>query len=257
MLALIEQKSIGFADAVLTCTEQMRRALVRRGAGLGDVSVMMNTGNPDLIGDPILPDPAGCDEDAFRVVTHGTITKRYGHDVLIQAMAIVAREVPGARLEIMGDGTWRAELEQLAKGLDLDGVVDFAGYVPLDELISRLRAADCGVVSLPRNIETDLIHTHKMHEYMALGIPVVVSRTEAVEAYYDSGVCFFEAGDEEDLAQALLSLYESPDARYRLASDALEAYDRHSPSKQKARYLDVVRSLLGHGPSRRHGYGGA
>lgn len=93
---------------------------------------------------------------------------------------------------------------------------------------------------------------------MALGIPAVVSRSEAVEAYYDdTAVCFFEPGDEEDLARALISLYQSPNARYRLASNALKAYDKHSPSKQKARYLDVVHQLLGHRPSHRHGYGGA
>ncbi len=109
-------------------------------------------------------------------------------------MPLVLKEVPEAVLEIMGRGNWKEELEQFVETSGLSQAVTFMGYLPLDDLISRLRTADCGVVPMPKNIETDLIHTNKMHEYMALGVPVIISRTKAVEAYYDDTcLCFFEA----------------------------------------------------------------
>lgn len=249
VLIAIEQSSIRFADAALTCTEQMRHAFVLRGANPNNVFVMLNAANPELFRDPRLPDPADQGDGTFHVVTHGTITKRYGHDFLIRAMALVVEKVPGARLEIMGMGNRRTELRRLVDRLGLGGVVTFVGYVPADELVRRLREAGCGVVSLIRNIETDLVHTYKMQEYMALGIPVVTTRTRAVEAYYDDTcVCFVESGNEQDLAQAIIRLHDNPHMRHSLAKNALRVYERYSAPKQEAHYIKLVQRLLGRAP---------
>lgn len=245
LVRVVEQKSIAFADAALTCTEPMRRAFVQRGANPDKVFVMLNAADPNLFQNPILPNPNPKQKCSFRIVTHGTITKRYGHDVLIRAMPLVLKEVPEACLDIMGQGNWQPELEQMVKVSGLEHAVTFLGHLPLDELLNHLRMADCGVVSLPRNIETDLIHTNKMHEYMALGIPVVISRTQAVEAYYDdSCLCFFEAGNEQDLARALISLHHHPQQQYNLAHQALRAYEKYSAPRQKNYYSNLIQNLV-------------
>jgi glycosyltransferase involved in cell wall biosynthesis len=241
----VEQLSIKFADAALTCTEQMRLAFVSRGADPGKISVMLNSPNPEFIRDPALPNPAAQSNGTFRIVTHGTITERYGHDVLIRAMPLVLDKVPGARLEIFGAGSWRAYLEDLIESCGVGQAVSFAGYVPLDDLINRLQRADCGIVPMPRNPETDLIHTHKMQEYMVLGVPVIISRTTSVEYYFDDTcVRFFESGDERDLAQAIIDLYQNPQTRYHLARNALAVYEKYSAPAQRKHYAALVRDLI-------------
>ena len=244
MIAL-EQHGIRFADAALTCTEQMRQRFIERGADPDKIFVMMNAIDPELFNQPTLPDPALEKNAQFRMVMHGTITRRYGHDILIRAMVPVLEKVPQARLEIMGRGEWQPELEQLVETLGLGAAVTFAGYLPVDELIDRLRAADCGVVPMPQNVETDLIHTYKMQEYMALGIPVIISRLKAVEATYDgASVCFFEPGNELDLARAIIRLYDHPRARYDLAKNALKAYETYGSSRQRKCYTRLVQTVL-------------
>ena len=65
-----------------------------------------------------------------------------------------------------------------------------------------------------------------MFEYIALGIPIVISRTAAVEHdFSDDSLCFFEAGDETALADALFSLYRDIDKRISLATRATEVYE--------------------------------
>lgn len=244
LLITAEQKSIAFADMTFTCTEQMRQAFIRRGANPDKVFVMLNAADPYLFCCPVLPDTTAQVTQPFRIVTHGTITKRYGHDVLIRAMPLVLKEIPEAVLEIMGQGNLKEELEHIVETTGLSRAVTFMGYLPLDELVNRLRSADCGIVSMPKNIETDLIHTNKMHEYMALGVPVVISRTTAVEAYYDdSCLCYFEAGNEQDLARAIINLYHHPDTRYQLAKNALKAYEKNSAPGQKHYYSELVLAL--------------
>jgi glycosyltransferase involved in cell wall biosynthesis len=241
----VEQWSIRFADVALTCTEQMRAAFVGRGASPDKMHVMLNLPHPEFLREPVLPNPSAQVNGTFRIVTHGTITDRYGHDVLIRAMPFVVSKVPGARLEIYGEGNYREHLENLVEQCGVGEAVTFAGYLPLEDLINRLRHADCGIVSMPRNAESDLIHTHKMQEYMVLGVPVVISRTKAVEYYFDDkSVRFFEPGNQHDLAEAILDLYRNPVTRYHLAKHALEVYEGHSAPVQRSRYSRLVQGLV-------------
>jgi glycosyltransferase involved in cell wall biosynthesis len=244
-LVAVEQWSIRFADVALTCTEQMRRAFAGRGARPDRMHVMLNSPNPEFVREPALRSPTTRADGTFRIVTHGTITERYGHDVLIRAMPAVLKKVPGAYLEIYGAGNRREYLEDVVEKCSLSDAVNFAGYLPLEELINRLQLADCGIVPMPRNMESDLIHTHKMQEYMVLGVPVIISRTKAVEYYFDDTcVRFFESGNEQDLAQAIIDLYENPEARYQLAKNALQVYERYSARTQRDYYSRLVQGLV-------------
>ena len=49
-------------------------------------------------------------------------------DHLIQAMAIVREEVPGARLVIVGTGDRRRALEALSRSMGLGDAVQFHGF---------------------------------------------------------------------------------------------------------------------------------
>ena len=248
LMIAAEQGAIRFADYALTCTEQMRETYVSRGADPDKIAVMLNVADPVLFSGPVLTDEQPGTDGAFCIVTHGTIKARYGHDVLIRAMPQVLEAVPGARLQIMGDGPLRAEYEALARDLGLAHAVEFAGFVPYDELLARLRAAHCGVVPLVSTPETERIHTFKMYEYMALGIPVVISRTWAVEATLDDEmVCFFTPGDPADLARALIRLHGDPALRRRLAARALAWYEQHGPEQQQAVFLRAVERTVGRG----------
>jgi len=245
LIVLAEQLSIKFADHAVTCTEQMRETFVRRGANPAKIDVMLNVADPALFGDPVLPDPEAQPNSHFRIVNHGTIKERYGHETLIEAMAYLIEEVPGARLDIMGAGPLRPELEALVQELGLEGVVTFAGFVPDDELMARLRSAHCGTVPLISTPETELIHTFKMYEYMALGLPVVISRTAAVEAYFDeSTLCFFEPGNARDLAGVLTRLSRDVVLRHCLANNALKWYEMYGPAQQKAKFREIVGGLV-------------
>ena len=58
-----------------------------------------------------------------RLVPHKQI------DHIIAAMPALAREFPGIRLRVLGDGWWRDELETQAAGLDVADQVEFLGFV--------------------------------------------------------------------------------------------------------------------------------
>lgn len=238
----LEQRSIEFADIAVTCTDQMKDAVVSRGADPEKVAVMLNVGTPKLLAGAALPDPHAEDEDSFRIITHGSVIRRYGHEVLVRAMPYVVERVPHARLDIFGKGELVPELQALVEQLHLENHVFIRGYVPQAELLDTLRRAHVGVIPTIKNPESDLSHTHKMYEFIALGVPVVISRTTSVEAYFDEGcVHYFDSGDAHGLADAIIDLYLHPVKRYQLAKCALDLYEQeYNPASQKQAYLDVV-----------------
>jgi glycosyltransferase involved in cell wall biosynthesis len=88
------------------------------------------------------------------------------------------------------------------------------------------------------------VHTSKMFDYMAIRKPIVMTRVKAVEEYFDdSSLQFFTTGDAEDLARAVLELYQNPQRRRELVANAGLIYDRNKWSVQSVAYCETMESL--------------
>jgi glycosyltransferase involved in cell wall biosynthesis len=243
LIARMEQACLRFADMTVTCTEQMRQAMIKRGGDPDKIGIVLNVTVFPNTTTVSAPDPDTNKE--FRIATHGTIIKRYGHEVLIRAMALVVKQVPQAHLEIIGRGNLEAELKRQVEELGLQKHVTFAGFLPADDMLRRLSRAHVGVVPLLRNPEADIIHTHKMFEFISFGTPTVISRTSAGEAYFgDDSLYFVEAGNPESLANALIDLANNPEKRQSLVSNARQMFDQYAPAKQRAAFVRIVNNLL-------------
>jgi glycosyltransferase involved in cell wall biosynthesis len=245
-LGFCEQVSIRFADAAITCTDQMRERFVERGARKEKIGVILNSFDDQRF-DPRRYLAVKRDREHFVLVFHGTIDDMYGLDLVVRAIARLRDRIPGLQLRIYGDGPRRGSIEALAKELRVDDLVWFSGaWVPMDELLPRIAAADVGVVAIRRDACFDLTHSNKMYDLIALRKPVVTSRTRAVEAYFGDE-CFqlFESGNEEDLARAILELYEDPELRERLVQRATEINEPYRWVHQAKHYVELVERLAG------------
>ena len=245
VLAGVEQASIRFADASVTCTEQQREAFASRGADPQRIGVVLNSSDEELF--DVRRYPRTADEDPlFRVICHGTIEPHYGLDTLVRAAALLRDEIPELRVEIFGDGTYRDELVRLVAELGVEDLVCFSdGVVPYEELLQALARADAGVVAMKRDAFRDLTHCNKMFDFVVMRTPAAVSRTRSVEAYFDDdSFRFFQAGDEHDLARALRELHRDPQLRRRLAEHAVEVAEPYRWPRQRERYLSLVEGLL-------------
>ena len=244
VLAAAEQASIRFCDRVITCTEQMRETFVARGAPRDKIAVVLNSSD-EAIFDVKRHPPAPRRPDRFALICHGAIEESYGLDTVLRAAALLRGEIPGLRVAIFGEGTYRPELERLVGRLGLDRSVHFSdGFVPIEQLVAAIADADAGVVALRRNAFRDLTHCNKMFDFIAMRRPALVSRTRSVEAYFDDS-CFamFESGNEHDLARAVRALHRDPRLGERLARRAAEASMPYRWTSQRRVYLAVVEEL--------------
>ncbi len=245
-VALAEQCSIRFADHAITVTEAMRRRFIERGAPPERLTVVMDGADESAFDRARRPPRPTTLADRFVLVSHGTIEPQYGLDTAIEAVALLADEMPGLRLQIIGDGSHRVALQALTQAAGVADRVWFSdGFVPMDELVTAIAEADVGVVAMRRDPFRDLTLAGKMFDFVAMGVPMVVSRTRSVEEVFGDG-CFesFRSGDPGDLARAVRRLYGDPELRRRYASRAAVTVRPFAWSVQRQRYQELVRGLV-------------
>ena len=251
LIAVLEQLSIRFADLVITPTEGMRATFVGRGADPDKIVVVMDGADEEMFRPPAASGATGR-RPRCTLLCHGTVEERYGLDVVIRAVALLRDEIADLRFEIYGDGSYLGTLRQLAARLGVEDRVHFSGgFVPADELVRAIAAADIGVVAMKRDPFRDVTLAGKLFDFIAMRMPMVVSRTRSVEQAFDPS-CFelFESGDVEDLARAIRVLHADPERRQRIAERAAEVAEPYRWANQREVYLRVVRRLLAVPPRR-------
>jgi glycosyltransferase involved in cell wall biosynthesis len=244
-MGLVEQASIRFSDAAITCTNQMREAFIGRGAAPDKVGVVLN-GADEKIYNPSAFAVKQREPGRFVLISHGTVEERYGLDTIIRAMGLLREDIPGLHLLVYGEGSYLDELRRLAHELGLEDRVYFSGsLVPLPDLLRAIATADAGVVAMKRDRFRDLTLCNKMYDFIAMQKPVISSRTRAVEEYYGNS-CFliFEPNDESDLARAIRDLYTDPELGPRLVRQAQEVNDPYRWPRQREIYAATVETLL-------------
>lgn len=244
--ALVEQAAIRFADRVVTCTEEMKDVFVSRGAPAGKIDVVLNAADEAIFDVESYP-PQPREPGHFRLICHGSVEDRYGHDTLIEAVALLRDEIPELRLEVYGEGSFLAEVEELTRQRGVEDRVWFAGeYVPIEQLLTALARSDAGVVAMKKDAFRDLTHCNKMYDLIAMRCPAVISRTRSVRNYFGED-CFeyFDAGDPADLARAIRELHSAPQLGDRLVERAWEVNEPYRWPHQRQIYRRSVESLLG------------
>ena len=245
ILKIAEQSALAYVDAALTVTQQLKDTYVSRGANPNKISVILNVPESRFLELENAGENAMEDSEHFTLISHGAIEERYGHDTMLEAVALIKSQIPGLRLRILGQGSYQEKFLALISQMGLEDCVQYLGWVPLFQMIQELRAADVGIVAQKSSPYSNLVHTGKMYEFIALGKPVLASRLKSVEAYFpEDALYYFEPGNAESLAQGIWDLYQHPAKRRALVENAQKLYDQYKCEKQKEIYLSVYRALL-------------
>jgi len=236
---------VKLADFVLTTEHTKRDRLLENGLTESKSYVLMNLADPAVFVERPIPDAPDDPDGPFRIVYHGTLARRLGVDITVQAIALLRDSIPNIRFEITGDGEQKSELEALVSELGIEEQVHFSdGLVPAWALPDRLAGADLAVLASRRNTATDLMLPVKLLEYVRLGIPAVVVGTRTIQHYFDEDmVRFVPEGSPEAVAAVVADLYTHPRARLEMARNARRFYDEYNFADQYARYIEIVRAL--------------
>jgi len=228
----IERVSATISDRIVTVSYAMRDELVSYGYSEQKIRVVHN----------------GVDEkkydvsrfssrqiEAFRqrigighapmILFIGRLTWVKGADTLVLAMTHVIREIPNAKLVILGVGDMEQMLSHMVHNLHLEqNVILHFVMVPEDERLLYYAASD--VVALPSKYEPfGIVCT----EAMAMGKPVVVGargtsgfREQVIPS--GEGICGFHINpyDPQDIAKYITEILKNPDLGIKMGRNGRE-----------------------------------
>jgi glycosyltransferase involved in cell wall biosynthesis len=152
------------------------------------------------------------------IVYFGRLKKYKSVDHVIKALAIVRQTIPDVRLEILGTGDERPELEQLVASLDLGDAVRFRGFVADADKARVLSSAHVMVNSSIKegwgitNIEAN-----------ACGTPVISADVPGLRDSVRNGTSglLYPYGDVDTLSKLLTRILVDHPERQRLSEGAV------------------------------------
>ncbi len=211
-------------------TASFVRAISTRGAV--DLQKRMQNMNGRIIevrlGTVVPPRTAAVAPDSaeFHIVCPALLVPVKGHEVLLQALAILRRRNVPIRCTLCGDGPLREKIINGAATLGISDIVEFAGYVPQERLHAWYREKRfAAVVLASRTIGKNTMEgvPATLIEAMAFGVPVVASDSGSVGELVDERCGrLVPPDDAHALANAILEVYGDPRAARERAERAYE-----------------------------------
>lgn len=241
-LKFIEKLSTAFADHVFTVTEIWKNKLSERSVTESKCSVLLNTPDRNLF----YKKNTGRDsvQSEFRLLYHGALREHFGVETAVRAMERITKEIPKVRLDIYGIGHQRDYLCQIAKEMRLSKWIKINDPVPFDAVPDIIGQCDVGIVPTRDGVFAGEALSVKSLEYIAIQVPIVISRTLVSQYYYDdSMVMFFEPGNPNDLARAVIELYSNPDKIKELVRNEGKFNKKHNWEHYKKIYHGVIDNL--------------
>jgi glycosyltransferase involved in cell wall biosynthesis len=230
--------TLPWTDMVVLISDDTRRFFVEnRGIPAAKTRVILN-GAPL---EPFLARPAspGSVRPRIRFGTAGRQVPAKDHMMLVDAFAIVAREVPEAELHFAGSGPLRERIEKKVADLGLGGRITLHG--PLFDMPGYLSGLDCFVLSsLTEGLPVAIL------EAMAAKLPIVSTRCAGVpEAAPEGSVArYAEMGDAAGLAKAMIETARDPKLAAMGEEGCRLARTHFTIERMWKEHEDLFRSLL-------------
>jgi phosphatidylinositol alpha-1,6-mannosyltransferase len=151
------------------------------------------------------------------ILSIGAFVPRKGHDVLVRAFSHVLKNVPDARLILVGgDGPDIEPIRKLIHSMALEDRVTIFKDVPHDRIPALLSLAQLFVL-----VSREEGNPLAVIEAGAVGLPVICGRTPGSQGLISDKVTgrLVEFGNEHDLAETMIDLLAHPEEAQRIARE--------------------------------------
>lgn len=240
---LIWKRTIEKADAIVVSSRQERRDAIEFGVDEGKIHVIP-VGKDKEVYESVPLDPP---KDEFRILFVGRLAPRRNVELLIKAIAKIDEDDVELRI-VGGEGTlsnasrggYIEELRSLADDLGVGSQITFTGPKYGDELIKEYRSAH--VFANPSHYEN---FGQATLEAAFSGLPLIVTPTGVGPMLVDSGEVGYLAEDEQEFADYILELRNSPSLQQTMSEEARRiANSKYNWNSIIEDYLELYDSII-------------
>jgi teichuronic acid biosynthesis glycosyltransferase TuaC len=163
------------AAARVICISEKVARHVREGPGSAKIRIVYNGVDSSLFSAAL--SPAGCAVPPnAMILSVGNLIPTKGHEMLLRSIAAIVPSHPQVQCRIIGDGSERMQLQELARELRIEGCVHFLGRRTRSEVAEAMRA--CTLFALPSWYEgLGCVYL----EAMSAERPVIACRGQGIE----------------------------------------------------------------------------
>jgi len=188
--------------------------------------------------------------EAKYVAYCGSVSKnKDGVDILIKAFALFRKEFPEYSLYIIGgrgDDEPLEYFQELSCILGIENNVVFTGKVPADRMPELLSNASILALSRPDSLQARNGFPTKLGEYLATGVPVVVTNVGEITSFIIDGKngIIAQESSVEDFANKLSWVASNPQRANEIGARGKELVMKEfSNISQSQRALELMKSL--------------
>ena len=216
--------SQGLKDLALKSAPQQKIGIIYNGINVAEFNFIERS--------------VSCEE--FKVICVSRITPRKGIKYLIQAVAQLAEKYPFIKLQLIGEGDEKEELEHGTLNMKHGTQIEFLGRIEHEKLPQYYQNAD--VFVLP-SLNEGMSNT--MLEALASGLPLISTNTGGAEELVADGENGFivKMKDVDDIAAKLEMLIQNPELRLRMARKSREKAEGMSWGRVAEQYYESYKSL--------------
>jgi glycosyltransferase involved in cell wall biosynthesis len=173
-------------------------------------------------------------------LSNRNLEAHYGVDCILRAFAYIKKEIPDAVLTVVGDGSQRNALENLATELHLQPHATFTGRVEHAEIIRHYSASD--IYLNASKIDNQPL---SILEAFACGLPVVTTDAGGIpDIVTDENTGFLvPVGDYEALASRALKLLEDQSIATNMTQLARVECERYTWPVVCPKWIDLYHSV--------------
>lgn len=222
-----ERNATLHSDSVIAVVDEMKSRLIRDyHVDENKITVVSNLEELSFLNQP--EDPAIYKNygGKFIITYSGNIGPHRGVDTVIDAIGLLKNK-PEIIFMVIGSGndTVMNNLREKVIKQNLENRVIFLGRQPFTKFYSFMKFTDANIIPHQSNPHTDNTVPHKLFQAMMVGKPVIVSSSaplKRIVSEYGSGVVF-EAGDQKDLAEKIMKLYQDKSLQHECGINGKKA----------------------------------
>jgi glycosyltransferase involved in cell wall biosynthesis len=177
----------------------------------------------------------------YSTVSVGSLFFMKGHDICIKSLAIVKQVYPKVHLTIVGEGDYLHELKKLSNELSVNDNVTFLGYS--NEIPKILSQNEIGILMSRKEGMPNAVY-----EYMAAGLPVIVSDLPGINELVKKDVSGFIVKQEsvDELAHCWIKLIEDKTLSLKMGFEGKQIVNeyRFSPDAERTSIKSIITGLI-------------
>lgn len=249
---VIEDFTYKHADKIIVISEDFKKNIMAKGVPEDKIVVVYNWVDQNAVIDiprekNKLFDKYNIDRKKFYIEYSGNIGLTQNMDMLLEVMKELKTTHPDIELVLVGEGAYKAQVEEIVKRDELTNVT-MIPFQPYEDISHVFSLGDAGLVISKPGVGANSVPS-KTWSIISASRPVLANFDENelkdILAGNECGI-FTKAGDKEAFKQSIIKLYENRDLCKKYGTNGrLFVMDNLTREVGTQKYVDVIKEVCG------------